>query len=113
MDTYGKIIAKTLRNRSYAFKAERMNVGQCTVGANQQLAPNAANLPDALNQLSSNNPARYARLMGHIRTIFPHITQITATVIPNNQVQILVWTIPIESERADLAVPLNESGVVA
>jgi predicted ATPase len=106
--SYG--LAIWLRSQSYAFRAERMNVGQCAVGAKQLLEANAANLPDVLNQLSSTNPARYGRLMAHIRTIFPHITQVTAPVVPNGLAQILVWTVPVDSERVDLAVPLNESG---
>ncbi|AXL52304.1 hypothetical protein DSC91_005258 [Paraburkholderia caffeinilytica] len=107
---YSHALAISLRSQSYAFRAERMNVGQCGVGAKQYLEPNAANLPDVLNQLSSTNPARYERLMVHVRTIFPHITQVTAPVIPNGLVQILVWTVPVDTERVDLAVPLNESG---
>ncbi|WP_321822496.1 MULTISPECIES: AAA family ATPase [unclassified Burkholderia] len=102
--------ANSLRGRTYAFRAERMNVGQSGMSAKQHLEPNAANLPDVLNQLSSGNPARYERLMAHVRTIFPHITQITAPAIGNGNAQILVWTVPVDTERADLAVPLTESG---
>ncbi|HCT39640.1 MAG TPA: hypothetical protein DF427_00365 [Moraxellaceae bacterium] len=107
--TYGASIADNILGRTYAFRAERLNVGVSTVNGSKELKPNAENLPDVLNQLISSNPSRYERLMCHIRSIFPHITQITAP-ITNGSAHISVWSVPIKSERSDLAVPLSESG---
>lgn len=107
---YGFRVAQHLKSRVYAFRAERLNLGECAVTSSQELQSNAANLADVLNQLSSTNPSRYERLMSHVRTIFPHITQITAAVVGGNRVRIAVWTVPVDSERADLSIPLSDSG---
>ena len=107
---YGFRVAPQFRSRIYAFKAERLNVGDCGVAGSQELQSNASNLADVLNQLSSTNPSRYERLMCHIRTIFPHITQVTAAVMPNNMVRVAVWTVPVSTERAYLSIPLSASG---
>lgn len=104
------VVARSCRPSIYAFRAERMNVGECQANGNSVLLSNAANLADVMNQLISANPARYEKLMIHVRTIFPHITQITAPISGNSIARVLVWSAPIESERADLAVPLAESG---
>lgn len=108
-DNYGTRIAANLINRAYAFRAERLNVGSSPINGGKELKSNAENLPDVLNQLISSNPSRYERLMRHIRSIFPHITQITAPIM-NGSASIYVWSVPIETERSDLAVPLSESG---
>jgi ABC-type branched-subunit amino acid transport system ATPase component len=107
-----QIIAGILASRIYAFRAERLNVGECTANGNSILAPNASNLAEVLNHLSSANPWRFEeKFLGHVRTIFPHITLITAPVVPGTTTaKVLVWNIPGKSERADLAVPLSEGG---
>ncbi|WP_175773415.1 AAA family ATPase [Paraburkholderia phenazinium] len=107
---YGVGLSNYLRDRSYAFRAERLVLGRCSAAPGKILNPGAQNLAAVLNVLSSSNPSRYERLMGHVRTIFPHITGITSVVIEANQVEARVWSVPLESERSDLAVPLNESG---
>ncbi len=45
-----------------------------------------------------------------MRSIFPQITEITVPDKDNQVVQILVWSIPTETQRADLAIPLSDSG---
>ncbi|MBI2771139.1 MAG: AAA family ATPase [Burkholderiales bacterium] len=103
-------LAEAARDRLYVFRAERLNVGECAAGGSNVLRPDAANLPDVLNQLSAVNPVRYERLMTHVRSIFPHITQVTAPFVSGNLARILVWSVPLSSERSDLAVQLSESG---
>ncbi len=107
----GTALAATLQGLIYVFKAERLNVGEHTLQGNSVLTPNAANLADVINQLSTRNRPQFDRLMGHIRTVFPHITDISAPLIAaKNMAQILVWTTAVELEREDLAIPLAESG---
>ncbi|MGF6726719.1 hypothetical protein P3T43_006109 [Paraburkholderia sp. GAS41] len=103
-------LAIALRDQSYAFRAERLNVGACKVGHTPVLQPNASNLAAVLNVFSSSNRHRYERFMSHVRTIFPHITDITAVPVAGDRIEVNVWTIPPDSERSDLAVPLQESG---
>jgi predicted ATPase len=106
----GQIIGGAFAGRIYTFRAERLNVGECAVGGNKVLAPNASNLAEVLNVLISSNRKRYERFLGHVRTVFPHITDITAPIVGGNISMVKVWSIPSESEREDLAVPLSESG---
>ena len=107
----GQLVGQALAAHIYTFRAERLNVGECAASGRSLLAPNASNLAEVLNHLSTANPRRFERFIGHVRTIFPHITEITAPFVhESNTARILVWNIPSETERADLAVPLSESG---
>src|SRR5882672_5011694 len=109
--TYGANLARWLQQRIYVFKAERLNVSESALEGVSVLASNAQNLPDVLNQLSTRNKPRFEKYLGHVRTVFPHITQIAAPRVQGQNVaRILVWTKPEELEREDLAVPLAESG---
>lgn len=110
LQDFGYELAGYGQNSIYVFKAERMNIGECTVAGQSILMPNAANLADVLNQLSTRNQPQFNRLMGHVRTIFPHITNISAPLIGANTARILVWHTPVELEREDLAIPLAASG---
>lgn len=109
-ETFAHNVAGIFRSRIYAFQAERLNLGESTAAGNGQLRENAGNLAEVLNRLSTANPHRYERLMSHVRTIFPHITTITAPIVGGNTARILVWTVPANSEREDLAIPLASSG---
>lgn len=108
--SYSEIIGCAFHGSIYTFRAERLNVGECAVGGNAILAPNSSNLAEVLNLLISSNPRKFDRFLAHVRTVFPHVTQITAPVIGNNIARVLIWSVPSETERADLAVPLAESG---
>ncbi len=108
--SFGTCVCANLQSRIYGFRAERMNVGSSPAAGVPHLRPDASNLPEVLNRLIASNTQRYDRLMGHIRTIFPHITQVTAPMVGGSTARIDVWTIPISTERDDLAVPLSESG---
>ncbi|MDR3481603.1 MAG: AAA family ATPase [Burkholderiaceae bacterium] len=107
---YGITLGEHVARSIYAFRAERLNLGETGINGKTALDTNAGNLPDVLNQLSSRNPERYHRLLAHVRTIFPHITHITAPIVAGTLVKILVWTVPTKTEREDLAVPLADSG---
>jgi AAA ATPase domain len=107
----GQLVGQALSARIYTFRAERLNVGECAAFGRSLLEPNASNLAEVLNHLSTANPRRFERFIGHVKTIFPHITEITAPFVQeSNTARILVWNIPSETERADLAVPLSEGG---
>jgi ABC-type cobalamin/Fe3+-siderophores transport system ATPase subunit len=102
--------AYSIRSRFYMFRAERMNIGIGAFGRNSSLSPNASNLPEVLMVLQSTNKYRFDRFNEHVRTIFPHITQISIAPRDNNRLEILIWTVPIETERDDLAISLTNSG---
>ena len=96
--------------RVYAFNAERFRIGTSASGANTTLRPDAANLPEVLENLQGRNPNRFRRLSSHVRTIFPVVRDVSVRPIGSNNVQILIWTTDPETERDDLAFTLEESG---
>lgn len=106
-DSY--FIANELRRRLYIFRAERLNVSQCSTGIETVLASDSSNLASVLNLLQS-NPARFRKFNDFVHTIFPDIRQITIRTIASNAVSINAWTFDPDSEREDLAIPLSECG---
>ena len=101
-------IAGALLSRIYRFRAERFNVGRCAVGANSILAPDARNLPEAVNTLTA-NPHRLRHLNEMVREVLPQVKQISPRAL-GNEVQVIVWPHDPDSERDDLAIPLDECG---
>jgi len=102
-------ICHSLRDRIYRFTAERFNVGQCGFGHSSMLASNAQNLPEVVNALTA-NPARLVHLNQLLREVLPQVRQVSVRPVPNNQVQLIVWTHDPETQRDDLAIPLNDCG---
>jgi AAA15 family ATPase/GTPase len=100
------------RSSTYNFLAERLNIGACNFGAEQVLKPNAANLAEVLDNLQSNNPARFDKFNEHISQIFPNIHRVISrpSRTISGTVEIVVWTVDPQSERDDLAMELKESG---
>jgi predicted ATPase len=109
-ETLAAKIVEGMRKRFYLFRAERMNIGLGAFGPDHRLQPNASNLPEVLSVLQATNKNRFERFNQHVRAIFPHITQISIAPRQNNQLEILTWTVPVETERDDLAIPLTQSG---
>jgi predicted ATPase len=109
MGDIGLQLAGAFQRHVYRFNAERMNIGRGPHGVGTQLAPNAANLPEVLNQLQR-NPSKFAALNRTLSTILPQVKQISVQAIGPGQLEILVWPHDPESQRDDLAVPLSESG---
>lgn len=62
------------RSIIYRFVAERSGLGECPASLpTDQLAPNAANLPAILLKISSENPARWQRIVSHVKRILPTV----------------------------------------
>jgi predicted ATPase len=102
-------IAGQLMTRIYRFRAERFNVGKCPFGSSSVLAPDARNLPEAINTLTA-NPFRFRHLNELVREVLPQVRQISVRPVGGNEVQIIVWPHDPDSERDDLAIPLDECG---
>lgn len=103
-------LCSLIKARIYAFKAERLTLGEASIGARSELMTNASNLAEVLNQLSTSNPARYRNLIEAIQAVFPHITWIDSSHHVSNSFRIRVWTEPVEEQRSDLAIALAQSG---
>ncbi|MGH7495731.1 MAG: AAA family ATPase, partial [bacterium] len=103
-------LANNLRHMIYLFNVERLNISQHQISPRLELLPNAANLAQVLHYLHTSNPNQFDRLTRLINTILPEIKAITIPPIDGSSARILVWSIERDSERADLAIPLSESG---
>lgn len=108
--SFGLQMGAMLKQRVFAFRAERLNVGECATNGGLVLQSNAQNLAEVLNKLTSWNPSQYERFLAHVRTVFPHITHVASPTMSSGVCRILIWTVDPGTERADLAVPLAESG---
>ncbi len=109
-ETFAFKIGEILKERIYKFDAERPNVGESGMSTVSVLYPNAANLPDLLNQLQTNNPPRFHRYYELVSAVFPEIKQIIAPHIGGGRVRISIWNTAPQKEREDLAMSLLESG---
>lgn len=96
---------------TYVFRAERMNVGTCSFGRRTHLAPDASNLPEVLNALQGNR-ARFTKYIAHVRRVLPQIANLSVRPHPDSdmQLEVLIWSGDPESDRDDLAIPLEQSG---
>ena len=104
-------LARMILARLYAFKAVRFGIDENPIGVNRELAPDASNLVQVLDLLSSNT-SRWQRYFREVRTVLPEIEAVT--FVPSGQggghVRAQLWNIDPDTEREDLAVPLSESG---
>lgn len=103
-------LASLLRNRVYAFRAERLNLAQSPIGHHGVLNRDAQNLAQVLHVLRAKNPSKFSRIEKHLREIFPHIQQVTIPPFNEREVRILLWPMDPSSERDDLAISLADSG---
>lgn len=87
-----------------------MNIAVSAFGSGEDLRSDASNLPEVLHVLQSNNPARFRRYNGLVKRVFPQVEWVSIRPVADRNVEILVWSVDPESERADLAFSLSESG---
>ncbi|MDP9363511.1 MAG: ATP-binding protein [Chloroflexota bacterium] len=102
-------LAELARNQIYAFRAERRPAGSIGFVPESELLPDASNLPRVLNSLQANG-ARLARYNAAVNKVFPDIRGVSVRGQLPDRLEVLTWTVPMETEREDLAVPLAESG---
>lgn len=108
--TYANELASELRRRTYAFRAERLNVSSTASRGGEVLQADASNLGEVLNSLVSADRYRYEELMRHVRSIFPHITEINPRPRPSGEIEVTISTSAPSLSRADLDVSLRDSG---
>lgn len=109
---FAHVLAAGLKEKIYFFVAERLKVGQQTIGINRLLAPDASNLAEVLHHLHTSNTSRFNRIVDYLRIVFPDIKGVTTPVMDTSasQTEIKLWFVAPNSEREDLAQPLQESG---
>lgn len=106
---FGHDLIKNFKETIYLFNPERFSIGASSLGTNQQLIGNSSNLPEVIDNLKS-NPGRFDKFNNLVQEVFPEIQRVTTVNRPNNQVEIMLWTVDPVSEREDLSIGLNMSG---
>lgn len=107
-DSLYTLASNVLTRKLYVFKAERLNIGEVQFSEETLLADNASNLPRVLFALTT-NPSLFDRYNRHVNEIFPYIRRVS--VFPKGgAIDVRLWWVDPSTERADLAVPLQESG---
>lgn len=96
----------------YAFRAERLNVGEGNFGPSVELATDASNLPEVLGSLQGRNKPRFDRFNSLVSRIFPAVRLIGVRPKQGttNRLEIVLWNEDPGLEREDFAIPLQECG---
>lgn len=104
-----QLVANKVHDRIYRFSAER--VVRATSGpSNNELLPDASNLPFCINHLRASDDQTFELLNNYIHRIFPTIYSVGA--IPNSSgiFELKVHTVPTHRRRSDLAVSMDRVG---
>ncbi|MDB4890352.1 MAG: hypothetical protein JWL61_2207 [Gemmatimonadetes bacterium] len=96
--------------RIYEFRTQRYNFAIGNTGTSFELASDATNLAEVLNNLQASNFYRYRELLDRVREVFPHITHVSVRQIDQSRLRIDVWDTDPTLGRDDLAIALSESG---
>jgi predicted ATPase len=102
--------AQWLAKGIYSFRAERLALSRSASRGGEVLESNASNLPEVLNILQTRHTHLWRSYLDHVKTIFPHITEVKAVYTESNEVEILISTTSTELSRSDLDVSLASSG---
>lgn len=110
-DTTASHVFSVWQTNMFYFSAERMTIGESAQGYAERLQPNAGNLAGVLDTLKGDRGDVFARLVWHLREIFPTVGNLSVRPKPSaaNMIEVRVW--PTEAmERVELSFPLNSSG---
>ena len=106
-------IFSDIREKIYRFHAERKNIGVCKFGNSLALKSDASNLVEVIHCLQSRFPSKFNQFNNLVSVVLPHITRISTRPIVNNdknEVELRIWSIDPETDRDDLAFPLESCG---
>jgi predicted ATPase len=107
----GLDLAEHAAKSIYRFDAQRLNIHRSSFGSSDTLAPNAANLPEVLNDMNNNAPEVFERYVSAVRRVFPDIRNIrTPAVRSSSDVQVRVWLEGTPKGRDDLGLSLEQCG---
>jgi hypothetical protein len=96
------------QERTFVFRAERMNLGRVEAQETSILSQDARNLPAALMHLAG-NPTLWDEYNSAVTAILPNVRRVV--VFPRgNEFEVRLWLADPATKRRELAVPLSESG---
>jgi AAA15 family ATPase/GTPase len=113
------LVANTIRQDIFSFRAERFKVGQHPMGESKVLAPDAVNLPEVLSNLKLGDSAKFRKIIDHMNLVFPDVVDIPIKTIKNVNpetgiketiAKLFFSPFTPKTRREDLEVPLQDSG---
>jgi ABC-type cobalamin/Fe3+-siderophores transport system ATPase subunit len=108
---YPRILVEEVRKRIYQFDAERLGVGQCSMGDNDDLRSDSSNLAEVLHVLQSRNRVKFEHFNELVSRVLTNVKEVrTQPTQDGRSVEVRVWNVDPETERDDLTIPLEESG---
>ncbi|CDZ48418.1 RecF/RecN/SMC N terminal domain protein [Neorhizobium galegae bv. orientalis] len=96
------------RDNVFVFQALRASPGKMGYGAPGKLDQNASNLAVQLNGLQGDRPEVFAKLVGHLVSIFPTVGNLSISPA-DNMLEIRVWSTR-EQQRREFSFSLDDSG---
>lgn len=96
------------RDNVFVFQALRASPGRMGYGAPGKLDQNASNLAVQLNGLQGDRPEVFAKLVGHLVSIFPTVGNLSVSPA-DNMLEIRVWSTR-EQQRREFSFSLDDSG---
>lgn len=107
------LLGPYLQDAVYLFRAERMNVGECSIEGSVELAPNASNLASVLLQLNA-SPLALERFTNYIRDVFPTIFSVVSRPKPDQpsiaRIEVINRDIQSSEWHPGISIPLADSG---
>jgi predicted ATPase len=107
-DGLPSLITWMWRDNVFVFQALRTSPGRMGYGAPGGLDQNASNLAVELNGLQGDRPEVFAKLVGHLVSIFPTVGNLSVSPA-DGMLEIRVWSTR-EQQRREFSFSLDDSG---
>jgi hypothetical protein len=103
-----EVLSRMWREKVFIFEALRSSPGRMTYAAPGRLDANASSLAVQLNGLQGDSPELFAKLVLHLRSIFPTVGNLSVSAA-DSAFEIRVWPTR-EQKTRELSFSLDDSG---
>lgn len=107
-DGLPSLMTRVWQDNVFVFQALRASPGKMGYGAPGKLDQNASNLAVQLNGLQGDRPEVFAKLVGHLVSIFPTVGNLSVSPA-DGMLEIRVWSTR-EQQRREFSFSLDDSG---
>jgi hypothetical protein len=107
-DGLPSVLTRVWQDNVFVFQALRSSPGRMSFGAPGRLDENASNLAIQLNGLQGDRPEVFAKLVGHLTSLFPTVGNLSVSPA-DGMLEIRVWSTR-EQQRREFSFSLDDSG---
>ena len=91
-DTMPTLVAQLYQTKVFFLTAQRYGLGRSSFGRADRLSPDASNLPQFLLTLQGERAGVFAKLVDHLREIFPTVHGLSVAPLSNNsELEVRIW----------------------